>query len=114
MLYLFDLLFFTSTCNVLKTIKILKFMCNLQKLNGYLLTNLQFMDSIPIMKITDLMDIPPVVLVCRLFAKGNKQIYYPAALLELWRRCTQPPHDSPSGLCFLMLALKTLRANRLD
>ncbi|KAL1825235.1 hypothetical protein ACET3Z_012013 [Daucus carota] len=57
----------------------------------------KFMDSTPIMKITDLMDIPPVVLVCRLFAKGNKQIYYPAALLELWRRCTQPPHDSPSG-----------------
>ncbi|KAL8093675.1 sister chromatid cohesion 1 protein 1 [Apium graveolens] len=55
------------------------------------------LDSMPTMKIKDLMDIPPVVIACRLFDKGYKQIYYPAPLLEQWLRSTQPPHDSPSG-----------------
>lgn len=66
-------------------------------LKGFLPTELQRMDSMPAMKLKDLMDIPPVVLACGLFDKGNRQIYYPAPLLELWMRSTQPPHDSPSG-----------------
>lgn len=89
-------------------------MCNLLKLKGFLLTEMQRMDSMPIMKMTDLMDIPPVVLACGLFAKGSKQIYYPAPLLELWMRSTQPPHDSPSGQSFHMAALEILHAEWID
>ncbi|PSS32518.1 Sister chromatid cohesion 1 protein [Actinidia chinensis var. chinensis] len=54
-------------------------------------------NTMPTMKIKDLMDLPPTVLVCGLFATGNGEIHYPAPLLELWMRSTQPPHDSPSG-----------------
>lgn len=48
------------------------------------------------MKIGNLMDLPPTVLLCGLFTTGNREIHYPAPLLELWVRSTQPPHDSPS------------------
>ncbi|KAG5533540.1 hypothetical protein RHGRI_027657 [Rhododendron griersonianum] len=48
------------------------------------------------MKIGNLMDLPPIVLLCGLFTTGNREIHYPAPLLELWVRSTQPPHDSPS------------------
>ncbi|CAI9762268.1 unnamed protein product [Fraxinus pennsylvanica] len=48
------------------------------------------------MKIARLMELPPVVLMERLFT-DNREVHYPAPLLELWMRSTQPPHDSPSG-----------------
>ncbi|KAF7132590.1 hypothetical protein RHSIM_Rhsim09G0179600 [Rhododendron simsii] len=48
------------------------------------------------MKIGNLMDLPPTVLLCGLFTTGNREVHYPAPLLELWVRSTQPPHDSPS------------------
>ncbi|XP_057510038.1 sister chromatid cohesion 1 protein 1-like isoform X1 [Actinidia eriantha] len=54
-------------------------------------------NALPTMKIRDLMDLPPTVLVCGLFVTGNRGIHYPAPLLELWMRSTRPPHDSPSG-----------------
>ncbi|KAH7839187.1 hypothetical protein Vadar_000896 [Vaccinium darrowii] len=49
------------------------------------------------MKIGNLMDLPPTVLLCGLFGSGKREVHYPAPLLELWVRSTQPPHDSPSG-----------------
>ncbi|KAG8380863.1 hypothetical protein BUALT_Bualt06G0060700 [Buddleja alternifolia] len=55
------------------------------------------MDAWSMMKIATLMDLPSVVLMEKLFENANKQIYYPAPLLEVWMRSTQPPHDSPSG-----------------
>ncbi|KAL2549793.1 Sister chromatid cohesion 1 protein 1 [Forsythia ovata] len=48
------------------------------------------------MKIARLMELPPVVLTEELFG-GNREVHYPAPLLELWLRSTQPPQDSPSG-----------------
>ncbi|XP_057421234.1 sister chromatid cohesion 1 protein 1-like isoform X2 [Lotus japonicus] len=42
------------------------------------------------------MKLPPVVLACNLFTAENKEIYYPAPLLDLWIKSTQPPHNSPS------------------
>ncbi|KAJ4726918.1 sister chromatid cohesion 1 protein 1 [Melia azedarach] len=47
------------------------------------------------MKIGNLMEIPPVVLTDDFFTKGNGEIHYPAPLLKLWMKSTQPPHDSP-------------------
>ncbi|KAL9402326.1 hypothetical protein Peur_006175 [Populus x canadensis] len=44
-------------------------------------------------KISNLMELPPTVLIDD---NGNREIYYPAPLLELWTKSTQPPHDSPS------------------
>ncbi|KAJ6987358.1 sister chromatid cohesion 1 protein 1 isoform X2 [Populus alba x Populus x berolinensis] len=44
-------------------------------------------------KISNLMELPPTVLIDD---NGNREIYYPAPLLELWNKSTQPPHDSPS------------------
>ncbi|XP_059627076.1 sister chromatid cohesion 1 protein 1 [Cornus florida] len=55
------------------------------------------LNSMSTMKIANLMELPPVVLICGLFDTGNREIYYPAPLLELWMRSTQPPHDSPPG-----------------
>ncbi|KAL6509351.1 hypothetical protein OROGR_022661 [Orobanche gracilis] len=57
----------------------------------------QPMDAMSTMKISALMGLPSVVLVEKLFTKGSRQIHYPTPLLEMWMRCTQPPHDSPSG-----------------
>ncbi|KAL0299314.1 UNVERIFIED_CONTAM: hypothetical protein Sradi_6591200 [Sesamum radiatum] len=54
-------------------------------------------DALSTMKIATLMDLPSVVLVEKLVMSGNRQVHYPAALLEMWMRSTQPPHDSPSG-----------------
>ncbi|TXG50078.1 hypothetical protein EZV62_025953 [Acer yangbiense] len=48
-------------------------------------------------KIANLMELPPLVLIDDLFTKENRAIYYPDALLELWTKSTQPPHDSPSA-----------------
>uniref|UniRef100_A0A6N2M747 Rad21/Rec8-like protein C-terminal eukaryotic domain-containing protein n=1 Tax=Salix viminalis TaxID=40686 RepID=A0A6N2M747_SALVM len=46
-------------------------------------------------KISNLMELPPTVLIDD---NGNREIYYPAPLLELWNKSTRPPHESPSGL----------------
>ncbi|CAA2998325.1 sister chromatid cohesion 1 1 [Olea europaea subsp. europaea] len=54
------------------------------------------LNVMPTMKIARLMELPPVVLMEKLFM-GNREVHYPAPLLELWMRITQPPHDSPSG-----------------
>ncbi|KAK7276417.1 hypothetical protein RIF29_17556 [Crotalaria pallida] len=51
-------------------------------------------------KIANLMKLPPVVLIGDLYNNENREIYYPAPLLDLWTKSTQPPHDSPSdGKC---------------
>ncbi|XP_048231365.1 sister chromatid cohesion 1 protein 1 isoform X2 [Ricinus communis] len=49
------------------------------------------------MKTANLMELPPLVLIDDLSANANGEIYYPAPLLELWMKSTQPPHDSPSA-----------------
>ncbi|AES99472.2 sister chromatid cohesion 1 protein, putative [Medicago truncatula] len=49
-------------------------------------------------KIANLMEVPPVALNGGLLSRVNKDIYYPAPLLDLWIKSTQPPHNSPSGL----------------
>lgn len=54
-------------------------------------------DIMSTMKVANLMDLPPTVLMDDLYTPENRQIYYPAPLLELWMKSTQPPHDSPSG-----------------
>ncbi|KAI3986847.1 hypothetical protein MKX01_014548 [Papaver californicum] len=55
--------------------------------------------SITRMKITQLMDLPPVALVMGLAGKHSTEIYYPKPLLDLYMRSIQirPPRDSPSG-----------------
>ncbi|XP_025887480.1 sister chromatid cohesion 1 protein 1 isoform X1 [Solanum lycopersicum] len=52
---------------------------------------------LPSMKIARMMEMPPIALLEGLFTNGNKEVHYPAPLLKLWMRNTQPPHDSPSG-----------------
>ncbi|XP_050208798.1 sister chromatid cohesion 1 protein 1 isoform X2 [Mercurialis annua] len=54
-------------------------------------------DIMSTMKVADMMRLPPLVLIDDLSTNGGKEIYYPAPLLELWMRSTQPPHDSPSA-----------------
>ncbi|KAL6977504.1 hypothetical protein U1Q18_026303, partial [Sarracenia purpurea var. burkii] len=54
------------------------------------------LDPMSTMKIGNLMELPPIVLICGL-ATGNGEIHYPEPLLELWMRSTQPPFDSISG-----------------
>jgi cohesin complex subunit SCC1 len=51
------------------------------------------------------MEVPPHVLKKGLFSIVNKNIYYPAPLLDSWIKSTQPPLDSPSGLYRLSLSL---------
>ncbi|PIN14600.1 Sister chromatid cohesion complex Cohesin, subunit RAD21/SCC1 [Handroanthus impetiginosus] len=63
------------------------------------------MDPLSMMKIPTPMDLPSLVLVEKLVTNGNRQVHYPAALLEVWMRITQPPHDSPSGQIFFSLML---------
>uniref|UniRef100_A0A2N9IX06 Rad21/Rec8-like protein N-terminal domain-containing protein n=1 Tax=Fagus sylvatica TaxID=28930 RepID=A0A2N9IX06_FAGSY len=48
------------------------------------------------MKIANLMDLPPVVLIGDLFINGSTTVYYPQPLLKLWMKSIQPPHDSAS------------------
>ncbi|CAL0317623.1 unnamed protein product [Lupinus luteus] len=48
-------------------------------------------------KIANLMKLPPVVLIGDLYNNENGDIYYPAPLLDLWTKSTQPPHHSPSA-----------------
>ncbi|GLT92934.1 hypothetical protein SLE2022_107440 [Rubroshorea leprosula] len=49
------------------------------------------------MKIAKLMDLPAVVLMDDMFSNGIQEIHYPAPLMELWIRSTQPRHGSPSA-----------------
>lgn len=49
------------------------------------------------MKIAKLMDLPAVVLMDDMFSNRIQEIHYPAPLMELWIRCTQPHHGSPTG-----------------
>ncbi|GKV28257.1 hypothetical protein SLEP1_g37336 [Rubroshorea leprosula] len=49
------------------------------------------------MKIAKLMDLPAVVLMDDMFSNGIQEIHYPAPLMELWIRSTQPLHGSPSA-----------------
>jgi hypothetical protein len=51
------------------------------------------------------MEVPPHALKKGLFSIVNKNIYYPAPLLDSWIKSTQPPHDSPPGLYSLSLIL---------
>ncbi|XP_022146858.1 sister chromatid cohesion 1 protein 1-like [Momordica charantia] len=48
-------------------------------------------------KISVLMDLPPVVLSGNLFTDGGREVYYPAPLLQLWMKSIRHPHDSSSG-----------------
>lgn len=52
------------------------------------------------MKLGNLMELPPTVLTDDLFIKGNQAIPYPAPLLELWKKSTQPHYDLPSSKSF--------------
>lgn len=52
------------------------------------------------LKIVNLMELPPVVLIGDLFTNGAREVYYPPPLLELWMKSIQPPHDSASGQCY--------------
>ncbi|KAF3976793.1 hypothetical protein CMV_000048 [Castanea mollissima] len=63
-------------------------------------------DIMSTMKIVNLMELPPVVLIGDLFINGAREVYYPPPLLELWMKSIQPPHDSASGkqliLCLII------------
>ncbi|XP_054804484.1 sister chromatid cohesion 1 protein 1 [Prosopis cineraria] len=47
-------------------------------------------------KTANLMELPPVVLIGNLFTSGNRDVYYPSPILELWYKSTQPSQESPS------------------
>ncbi|RYQ99999.1 hypothetical protein Ahy_B07g088049 [Arachis hypogaea] len=48
-------------------------------------------------KISNLMKLPPLVLIGDLFTSENRDVYYPAPILDLWNKSIQPPKHSPSG-----------------
>ncbi|KAK8593187.1 hypothetical protein V6N12_045272 [Hibiscus sabdariffa] len=48
------------------------------------------------LKIAKLMELPSVVLMDDMFAKGNQEIPYPEPLLDLWKKGNQPHDGSPS------------------
>ncbi|KAI7980826.1 Sister chromatid cohesion 1 protein 1 [Camellia lanceoleosa] len=54
-------------------------------------------DAMSTMEIGNLMELPPVALICGLSTTGNREIHYPAPLLELSMRSTIPTRDLPSG-----------------
>ncbi|THG19414.1 hypothetical protein TEA_020923 [Camellia sinensis var. sinensis] len=58
---------------------------------------IQIYDAMSTMEIGNLMELPPVALICGLSTTGNREIHYPAPLLELWMRSTIPTRDLPSG-----------------
>lgn len=66
----------------------------------FLCPSLQHVDIMSTMKIVNLMELPPVVLIGDLFINGDGAVYYPPPLLELWMKSIQPPHDSASGQCY--------------
>jgi hypothetical protein len=67
---------------------------------------LQRADIKSTMKIANLMDLPPVVLIGDLFINGSTTVYYPQPLLKLWMKSIQPPHDSASGQCYSLFILR--------
>ncbi|PON51391.1 Rad21/Rec8-like protein [Parasponia andersonii] len=48
------------------------------------------------MKISHLMELPPIVLIDDLLTTGNREVYYPQPLMEMWLKSTQIPQKSPS------------------
>ncbi|CAN0879505.1 Sister chromatid cohesion 1 protein 1 [Linum grandiflorum] len=52
------------------------------------------------MKVSALMELPPMVLIDKASIDANRKVYYPAPLFALWTKSTQPPHDSPSARTF--------------
>lgn len=48
-------------------------------------------------KIANLMELPSTVLTDDMFMKGNQEMPYPAPLLDLWKKSSEPLHDSPTG-----------------
>ncbi|KAI8012322.1 FBD-associated F-box protein [Camellia lanceoleosa] len=59
---------------------------------------IQIHDAMSTMEIGNPMELPPVALICGLSTTGNREIHYPAPLLEqLWRISTIPTRDLPSG-----------------
>ncbi|GMP69488.1 hypothetical protein CsSME_00028727 [Camellia sinensis var. sinensis] len=59
-------------------------------------------DATSTTKIGNLMELPPVALICGLSTTGNREIHYPACLLVLWMRSTIPTCDFPSGQSSMM------------
>ncbi|PQQ17002.1 hypothetical protein Pyn_22983 [Prunus yedoensis var. nudiflora] len=47
-------------------------------------------------KIVNLMELPPIVLLGDLFTTGSRDILYPHPLLDPWMKSTRPPHASLS------------------
>lgn len=62
---------------------------------------LQTLNPILSTKINNLMDLPPLALISGL-EKFPAEIYYPAPLFELWKKCTKPKldHTTSSGYNF--------------
>ncbi|BBG98083.1 Rad21/Rec8-like family protein, partial [Prunus dulcis] len=54
-------------------------------------------DVMATMKIVNLMELPPIVIIGDLFTTGSRDIYYPRPLLDLWMKSTRTPRASPSG-----------------
>ncbi|KAL7135505.1 hypothetical protein ABFS83_11G101800 [Erythranthe nasuta] len=53
-------------------------------------------DAWSVLKIATKMELPSVVLMEKLIAIGNGRIEYPAPFLDMWKKCTRLPHNSPS------------------
>ncbi|KAK9742327.1 hypothetical protein RND81_03G164400 [Saponaria officinalis] len=54
------------------------------------------LNSISAIKVTKLVNLPPVAICCGLIG-NNHEVHYPMSLLKLWLASIQPPHDSPSA-----------------
>ena len=63
------------------------------------------------MKIANLMELPPTVLMDDLFHK-NGEVYYPPPLMELWRKSNLPSRDSIHGKYCLFEELLSLDVYR--
>ncbi|KAM1525546.1 hypothetical protein ACFX10_010001 [Malus domestica] len=54
-------------------------------------------DVMATMKMANLMDLPPKVLMEDLFTTGSKNVYYPRPLLDMWMKSVRTPRESPAG-----------------
>ncbi|KAM1198574.1 hypothetical protein ACFX13_010151 [Malus domestica] len=54
-------------------------------------------DVMATMKMANLMDLPPKVLMEDLFTTGSKNVYYPRLLLDMWMKSVRTPRESPAG-----------------
>ncbi|KAM1639959.1 hypothetical protein FF1_010018 [Malus domestica] len=54
-------------------------------------------DVMATMKMANLMDLPPKVLIEDLFTTGSKNVYYPRPLLDMWMKSVRTPRESPAG-----------------